>query len=72
MEEFTSEELKKIMLYIKKIYTKCNFNLDSPGYFNFYEIVKKINNVYEEKTGDILVSKDFGYYEVDEVFKKLK
>lgn len=72
MEEFTSEELKKIMLYIKKIYTECNFNLDSLGYSNFYEIVKKINNVYEEKTGNILVSKDFGYYEVDEVFKKLK
>lgn len=70
MEEFTSEELKGIMIHIKQLYTNCNFDKDSDGYIDFYNTVKVINEKYEELTGNILVPKDFRNYEVDEIFQE--
>ncbi|NBK96739.1 MAG: hypothetical protein EOM50_01735 [Erysipelotrichia bacterium] len=70
--ELDAVALKKIMKCVKTLYTHSDFNDDAEMYTHFYDYVKKINEVYEDKTGEILVPKYFDDYEVDEIFNKLK
>lgn len=70
MKEFTSEDLEVIVDHIKRLFMNCDFNKESKGYSSFYYYLNKINERYEELTGNILVPKDFRNYEVDELFQE--